>query len=72
MFSFLQYVYSVGQALFGCTKLLARLRYVVALTLLLNQVVYESQPWPDVSLYLAPLGGEAADAVMTLNAQAGK
>lgn len=45
---------------------------MVALTLLLNQVVYESQPWPDVSLYLAPLGGEAADAVMTLNAQAGK
>lgn len=36
------------------------------------QVVYESQPRPDIGLYLAPLGGQAADAVMTLNAQAGK
>lgn len=39
---------------------------------LLVQVVYETQPRPDLSLYLAPLGGQAADAVMTLNAQAGK
>lgn len=36
------------------------------------QVLYECQPREDMSLYLAPLGGEAADAVMTLNAQAGK
>lgn len=36
------------------------------------QVVYECQPREDMSLYLAPLGGQAADAVMTLNAQAGK
>lgn len=38
----------------------------------LVQVVYETQPRPDLSLYLAPLGGQAVDAVMTLNAQAGK
>lgn len=36
------------------------------------QVVYESQPRQDMNLYLAPVGGQAADAVMTLNAQAGK
>ncbi len=36
------------------------------------QVVYECQPREDMSLYLAPIGGQAADAVMTLNAQAGK
>ena len=36
------------------------------------QVVYESQPHPDINLYVAPLGGQASDAVMTLNAQAGK
>lgn len=36
------------------------------------QVVFESQPRPDISLYVAPLGGQAVDAVMTLNAQAGK
>ncbi|KAL3139149.1 hypothetical protein ABBQ32_005934 [Trebouxia sp. C0010 RCD-2024] len=38
----------------------------------LRQVVYETQPRPDLSLYLAPLGGQAVDAVMTLNAQAGQ
>lgn len=38
----------------------------------LQKVVYESQPWPDISLYLAPLGGQAADAAMTLNAQTGQ
>lgn len=36
------------------------------------QVVYECQPREDMSLYLAPIKGQAADAVMTLNAQAGK
>ncbi|KAL0041974.1 hypothetical protein WJX79_010744 [Trebouxia sp. C0005] len=38
----------------------------------LQKVLYECQPREDMSLYLAPLGGEAADAVMTLNAQAGQ
>ncbi|DBA84121.1 hypothetical protein WJX77_004887 [Trebouxia sp. C0004] len=38
----------------------------------LQKVVYECQPREDMSLYLAPIGGQAADAVMTLNAQAGQ
>ena len=48
------------------------MKHAVVCSELLVQVVYESQPRPDISLYIAPLGGQATDAVMTLNAQAGK
>lgn len=48
------------------------MKHAVACSGLPVQVVYESQPRPDISLYVAPLGGQAEDAVMTLNAQAGK
>ena len=48
------------------------MQHAVFCSELLVQVVYESQPRPDISLYIAPLGGQATDAVMTLNAQAGK
>lgn len=48
------------------------MEHAVVCSVLLLQVVYESQPHPDISLYIAPLGGQAIDAVMTLNAQAGK
>lgn len=56
----------------GCTLLLQHEACSCRQCGLPVQVVYESQPRPDISLYLAPLGGQAADAVMTLNAQAGK
>ena len=58
-----------------CNNVLIRvgnMQHAVVCSELLVQAVYESQPRPDIRLYVAPLGGQATDAVMTLNAQAGK
>ena len=39
---------------------------------LVVQVAWQCEPRQDWQLYLSPLGGQASDAIIALNAQAGK
>ena len=61
-----------SELLLGMCIMLCVVQLHALLSILYVQVVYEGQPRPGISLYVAPLGGQAADAVLTMNAQAGK